>query len=70
MEPHVTIFDSEGDGLVDADDPQPAFRNLGGSILSVEFDLMGNLTTLAGSADDLLLQLLEILEIKEVQMEI
>ena len=30
---------------------------------------MENVRTLAGSADELLLQLLEILEIKEVQME-
>ena len=28
MEPHVTTFDSEGDGLVNADDPEPAFSNL------------------------------------------
>ena len=56
--------------MVNADDPEPAFCNLmGGSIQSVELELMENVRTLAGSADELLLQLLEILEIKEVQME-
>ena len=70
MEPHVTTFDSEGDGLVNADDPEPAFCNLmGGSIQSIELDLMENVRTLTGSTDKLLLQLLEILEIKEVQIE-
>ena len=45
---HVTTFDSEGDGLVNADDPEPAFCNLmGGSIQSVELDLMENERTLA-----------------------
>ena len=70
MEPHVTTFDCEGDGLVNADDPNSAFCKLmGGSIQSVELDLMENVGTLARIADELLIQLLEILEIKEVQME-
>ena len=49
----TSTVDSDGDGLMDADDPEPTVNNLmGGTIQGIKLNLSGVVTTLAGSAEN------------------